>query len=107
MIKHTEKPLTEEELQRYKRALELWDLALQKQEEELDERENTLDEAEIAAGESLGFDDDGGNIIPRNITPQKFVTTIKSCGQKCYEGGEHAPGCARMIYLEVERLGKL
>ena len=113
-MKRTQKPLTQDELQRYERALILWEQGLKRETEQLDEREAELEEREAELGivsieeitqsrhKSLVFDDDGCT-----ITPQEFVTTIKPCGNHCYEGGEHAPDCARMIYLEVERLGKL
>lgn len=163
-MKRTQKPLTQDELQRYERALILWEQGLKKETAELDTREAELEAREKALGiewddedcESIyepamvvhqqvyqGIDweaigrkrpaschrrdcpanpftssksgpcicakpkpvvfDDGGC----TITPQEFVTTIPPCGQKCYEGGEHAADCARMIYLEVERLGNL
>ena len=108
-MKRTEKPLTQDELQRYERALILWEQGLKKETAELDARE-----AELAMLFHIPFP-----IVCRKpttfrdiedgctITPEEFVTTIPACGQKCYEGGEHTADCARMIYLEVERLGNL
>jgi hypothetical protein len=110
------KPLTIEELQRYERALVLWEQGLKKETADLDAREAELEVREKAMGiewddeddesiyepKSLVFDDDGCT-----ITPEEFVTTIPACGQKCYEGGEHTAECARMIYLAVERIGEL
>ena len=101
-MKHTQKPLTEEELQRYEQSLILWERGLKRETEELDKREAELEEREVLILKPLVFNDDGCN-----ITPEEFVTTIKSCGPKCYEGGEHTADCARMVYLAVERLGKL
>jgi hypothetical protein len=123
-MKRKTKPLTEAELYRYERALRLWELALQKQEAELDEyARSTFKHVSFTfhAPES-----DAGNITPEvlaeafertlskfnpdddsSLTPEEFLTTIPPCGQKCYEGGEHKPDCARMIYLEVERIGGL
>jgi len=125
--------LTQDELQRYERALTLWERGLKKETAELDAREADLREREAEVGifympepvsgagditlesmqamyhqltpkskKSVVFDDDGCT-----ITPEEFVTTIPACGQKCYEGGTHTADCARMIYLEVERLGNL
>lgn len=51
---------------------------------------------------SIVFNDDGCT-----LTPEEFVTTIKPCCDTCYEGGTHQAGCARTIYLEVERIGSL
>lgn len=130
-MKRTEKPLTQDELQRYERALTLWEQGLKKETADLDAREAELEAREKALGiewededcesiyspallepaktilnkfkpKPVVFDDGGCT-----ITPQEFVTTISPCGQKCYEGGEHTTDCARMIYLEVERLGNL
>jgi hypothetical protein len=132
-MKRTEKPLTQDELKRYERALILWEQGLKKETAELDEREEELVAREAEVGifyvpepvsgagnitlesmqamyhqltpksrKSVVFNDDGCT-----ITPEEFVTTIPACGQKCYEGGEHTADCARMIYLEVERLGSL
>jgi hypothetical protein len=125
-MEHTKKSLTIEELQRYERALTLWELGLKRETAELDAKKAELEAREKALGiewdeendesiyspaeaildkfkpKSLVFDDDGCT-----ITPEEFVTTISACGQKCYEGGEHTAECARMIYLAVERLGNL
>jgi len=130
-MKRTQK-LTEDDLKRYERALILWEQGLKKETAELDAREAELEEREAEVGVSYAPAElDAYNLInweaigrPRpamcrkpttfrdiedgcTITPEEFVTTIPACGQKCYEGGEHTADCARMIYLEVERLGNL
>src|SRR5208282_1355995 len=120
--------LTEADLKRYERALILWEQGLKKETAELDAREAELEEREAEVGMSyVPAELDAYNLIDLamtrqicrkpttfrdiedgcTITPEEFVTTIPACGQKCYEGGEHAADCARMIYLEVERLGNL
>jgi hypothetical protein len=131
-MKRTQKPLTQDELQRYERALILWEQGLKKETADLDAREAELEAREKALGIEWDDEDtesiyalptenvrnaleDAGRFKPKSlvfddggctITPQEFVTTIQPCGQKCYEG-EHTTDCARMIYLEVERLGNL
>ncbi len=135
MRKPKEKPLTEAELRRYERALILWERGLKRETDALDAREAELVEREAEIGifyvpepvsdtgaitlesmqamyhqltpkpnapKSIVFDDDGCT-----ITPEEFVTTIKPCCDTCYESGKHKPDCPRMIYLEVERLGRL
>jgi hypothetical protein len=129
-MKRTEKPLTQDELQRYERALIHWEQGLKKETAELDDREEELIAREKALG--INWDEDTESIYspallepaqtilnkfkPKSvvfddggctITPEEFVTTIPACGSKCYEGGEHTAECARMIYLAVERLGNL
>jgi len=132
-MKHPrKKKLTEDELKRYEQALILWERGLKKETEELDARESELQEREAEVGifyvpepvsgagditlesmqamyhqltpkrKSIVFDDDGCT-----ITPEEFVTTLKPCCDTCYESGKHEPDCPRMIYLEVERLGRL
>jgi hypothetical protein len=115
--------MTQDELQRYERALILWEQGLKKETAELDAREAELEEREDELGvvyvpteldaanqivgqngspiDSIVFDDGC------TTAPEEFVTTLPACGPKCYEGGEHTADCARMIYLEVERIGNL
>ncbi len=65
MRKPKEKPLTEAELRRYERALRLWDIGLQKQEQELDTREAELDSLVDETGESIYEpESDEGNPTP-------------------------------------------
>jgi hypothetical protein len=135
MKKSKPKPLTEAELQRYERALRLWDISLQKQEQELDAREAELDSLVDDDGESIYEPANAETVDVYNninweaigrprpvicrkpttfrdiedgckITPEEFATTLPACGMGC-SAGVHRSDCPVKVYLEVERLAKL
>jgi|SRR5208282_1789607 len=132
-MKKETKPLNETELRRYWRALKLWDQRLQQKERELNERDEDGEDDDppfyvpqtntgaitpemlmdayqatlqspttFGIRKSIVFNDDDCT-----ITPEEFVTTLPACGPNCYEGGTHTARCQRVIYLDVERIGRL
>ena len=77
MRKPKEKPLTEAELRRYERALRLWDISLQKQEQELDAREAELDSLVDEDGESIYVQESNAG----SITPERLAEAFDQIGQ--------------------------
>jgi len=126
-MKKETKPLNETELRRYWRALKLWDQRLQQKERELNERDEdgedddpplyvpqtntdaiTPEELMAAYRATVrALDTVQATLQPPTINPEEFVTTLPACGPNCYEGGTHTARCQRVIYLDVERIGRL